>query len=178
MVLVKSMGVGMRSVLCCTVLISAMSYAFGIGLMQLSRSFPDLHEQHFSTVVKSVRMLVLSVMLPDHVDFVNEVYDESKSCGAVLALGLVMMSTCGMNILVGILVQVAFNNSVALKTEMDVLYVKDRLKRSWMHQKGDDGNDRISAEQFMCMLPNRSVAHALTQFGIDVIGLLDFREHL
>merc|ERR1712118_122120 len=120
LVLVRSMGAGLRAVLCCLLMLSAMAYAFGIGLTQLSRSSPGIHEQYFPSAGSSLIMILLWSMMPDHVQLVNEVSETNQSCGAWLVLAFIMMNVCGINLLVGILVNVSFTTRMHSQTELDI----------------------------------------------------------
>merc|ERR1712113_151667 len=83
----------------------------------------------------------------------------------------------GMNMLVGVLVEVVQTVSSIEKEQIDVNFVKVHLL-SWIKRVDTNGDQQISKGEFQALLETPLAAKALLNIGVDVVGLVDFMDYI
>merc|ERR1719482_770886 len=121
------MFLAMRSVLFTLCLLGAFVYAFAICFRQLTDDLP-IGDMYFQSVPEAMFTLLLRGTLPDQADFIYDLYDENPLFAMVMLTFILFASLTVMNMLVGVLVEVVSVVSAVEKEELNVAYVKDRLK--------------------------------------------------
>merc|ERR1719271_2359554 len=82
-----------------------------------------------------------------------------------------------MNMLIGILCDVVSNVATDEKEESFVLKVES-LVGHLMQDLDTDGSHTLSKEEFDGIIMNQDMMHVLHDFGVDVVGIVDFGSFL
>lgn len=184
MILIKGMAVAMRSVVFTLSLLMIIMYVFAIAIRQLTRD-TDSGDMYFSSVPTSMFSLLMNAILPDQNTMVYYcANDESTSFlnrGIYVILMLVFIllgSLTVMNMLVGVLVEVVSVVSSVEKESLVVNFVKAQLHSLMCDELDADSEGKISKTDFAKLLMNKFAAQILGEVGVDVVGLVDFQDHI
>lgn len=178
MVLIKGMAVAMRSVLFTLVLLGGIIYIFSIMFVQLMKD-TAMGEQYFPTVPEAMNSLLLDGTLPDQARIITDVGSEGWVFRIIILFYILLASMTVMNMLVGVLCEVVSVVSAVEKESMLVSYVKGTLLHMLENSGLDaDGDKQIARDEFEYMLENPAAAKALTDVGVDVVGLVDFTDFI
>jgi hypothetical protein len=173
------MFLAMRSVLFTLCLLGAFVYAFAICFRQLTDDLP-IGDKHFHSVPEAMFTLLLRGTLPDQADFIYDLYDENPLFAMVMLTFILFASLTVMNMLVGVLVEVVSVVSAVEKEQLGVNFVKSQLRTVLEHTDNADsaGTVSLSKADFTDLLGKPQAARALTEAGVDVLGLLDIADFL
>jgi hypothetical protein len=117
--------------------------------------------------------LLLSGALLDNVGVVAYSLGEVSLPLAVLFYGVVWVSSFTvLNMLIGVLCEVVGAVASVEKEEMTICTVKGDLQ-SIVNQIDENGDTKISRDEFMQIIENPQAGAALAAVGVDVIGLID-----
>lgn len=184
MILIKGMAVAMRSVMFTLCLLTIITYIFAITIRQLTRD-TDTGELYFASVPTSMFSLLMNGILPDQSAIVYDcANDASTPVGSRIINALIMMlfillgSLTVMNMLVGVLVEVVSVVSNVEKEGLIVNFVRNRLQQLIVEEVDGDNDDKISKREFQSLLVNAKAALVLEEVGVDVVGLVDFQDHI
>merc|ERR1719375_1880612 len=123
--------------------------------------------------------LLLEGVLPDQAMFVYDVGKEHPGFAIFLLFFILLSTLTVMNMLVGVLVEVVSVVSSAEKELLTVSFVKTKLVKMLEDKQFDqDGNKRINKCEFEALLLNPRAARILQEIGVDVVGLVDFSDHI
>lgn len=174
MVMIKAMGVAMRSVFFALCLLMSIIYVFAIAFTQLLEG-TEVGESWFNSVPKSMNTLLLKGTMADQEAVVEYVSTQHVFFRFFMLLYILLASLTVMNMLVGILCEVVSVVSTVEKEELLINYVKSALQEMITKAELDlNGDNRISRSEFEQLLDNREAARALQEVGVDVVGLVDF----
>jgi voltage-gated sodium channel len=178
LILLKGIGVAMRSVFFTLILLVIVIYVFAIAFTQMAADTP-LEEGTFPGVIGSMKTLLLVGALPDQADFVEELGEENLFM-AFLGLVFILISTLTvLNMLVGVLCEVISVVSAVEKEQLTVQMVKSQLLGIMDNEKFDkDGNKCISKSEFEALLLMPEGARIIEGVGVDVVGLVDFMDDI
>ncbi|CAJ1417754.1 unnamed protein product [Effrenium voratum] len=179
MILIKGMMVACRSVFFTLVLLLLITYVFSVAFMQFSRG-TALEQSFFSDMGTAVMSLILewTSMLQRSVAqeaFFQSVAKESWFMACMVLIFILFGSLTVMNMLLGVLVEAIKTVSTIEREQLEVDFAKKAL---WeLINKGDadeDGDNRISEQEFMNVLQKPQAVTALTSLGVDVEAALDY----
>jgi voltage-gated sodium channel len=178
LILLKGIGVAMRSVFFTLILLVIVIYVFAIAFTQMAADTP-LEEETFPGVIGSMKTLLLVGALPDQADFVEELGEENLLM-AFLGLVFILISTLTvLNMLVGVLCEVISVVSAVEKEQLTVQMVKSQLLGIMDNSSFDqDGNKCISKQEFEALLLMPEGARIIEGVGVDVVGLVDFMDDI
>ncbi|CAJ1387619.1 unnamed protein product [Effrenium voratum] len=174
MILIKGMMVACRSVFFTLVLLLLITYVFSVAFMQFSRG-TALEQSFFSDMGTAVMSLILNCILADQEAFFQSVAKESWFMACMVLIFILFGSLTVMNMLLGVLVEAIKTVSTIEREQLEVDFAKKAL---WeLINKGDadeDGDNRISEQEFMNVLQKPQAVTALTSLGVDVEAALDY----
>merc|ERR1719343_1400975 len=82
-----------------------------------------------------------------------------------------------LNMLMGVLVEVVSNVAAQEKQSLAAEFVKEQLEQTWAEL--DDNHDlEITRSEFVMILDKPRAAKALSDVGIDVVGLVDLADFI
>jgi len=197
MLLIKGIVVATRSVFFTLALLAIIIYVFAIVFMQLARDAPqlglrrdfvptdgnatvgELEYLYFDGFGSSMHTLLFEAVLPDLKDFMNEIMRAGWVFASVMMIFILLGSVTMMNMLVGVLVEVIKTVSEIEREQLEVSFVKKIFSDMITKMNLDaDGDNRISKEEFDTLLSKPEAAKALLNIGVDVVGLVDYRDVL
>lgn len=178
MLLVRGMAVACRSVLFTLLLLMIFVYVFAIVCMQIARD-TDLELRYFPRFHDAILTLLFEAVLPDLNLFMRSILDESFLFAMIMMAFILLGHVTVMNMLVGVLVEVIKTVSEVEREQMEVHTVKRTFHDMITKMNLDeDGDSRISREEFVSLLTKPEAAKALTHIGVDAVALLDYQDHL
>eukprot|EP00928_Gymnodinium_smaydae_P024702 TRINITY_DN19914_c0_g8_i1.p1 TRINITY_DN19914_c0_g8~~TRINITY_DN19914_c0_g8_i1.p1 ORF type:complete len:615 (+),score=99.91 TRINITY_DN19914_c0_g8_i1:48-1892(+) len=177
MVLIKGIAIATRTVFFTLCLLLVFVYLFGIALAQMTEPWPDLKKRYFNSVPESMSTLMLNGVLPDNAPLVEETGASSYLLAVVIMIFVLLTSLTVLNMLVGVLCEVVSVVSAVEKEQRSVQYVRDKLL-GLMQRTDQDYNERISRSEFEELLFTPEAARVIQDVGVDVVGLVDFLDHL
>lgn len=177
-IVIKGIGVALRSVMYTWILMVAVIYVFAIAFRQITFN-TKLGNKYFNGVFEAMYTLLLRGTLPDLAEFMLEVGQESVGLAIILMLFILLVSLTVMNMLIGVLVDVVGVVSKVENYELQVAFVKQKLL-SMLETSGidEDGNHHISRQEFGLILVKPEAAKILYDLGVDPVGLVDFTEFI
>lgn len=197
MLLIKGIVVATRSVFFTLALLAIIIYVFAIIFMQLAKDVPDLGLRrdfvptsgnatvaeleylYFDRFGSSMHTLLFEAVLPDLKDFMNEIMRGGWIFASTMMIFILLGSVTMMNMLVGVLVEVIKTVSEIEREQLEVSFVKKIFSDMITKMNLDaDGDNRISKEEFDTLLSKPEAAKALLNIGVDVVGLVDYRDVL
>lgn len=178
MLLIKGIVVATRSVFFTLALLGIFIYVFSIIFIQLTRD-TTLGDKYFTRFTESMLTLLLDAVLPDLSVFMREIIDEGAVVAIVMFVFILLGSVTMMNMLVGVLVEVIKTVSEIEREQMEVSFVKKIFSDMITKLNLDaDGDNKISKDEFDTLLSKPEAAKALLNIGVDVVGLVDYRDVL
>lgn len=174
MILIKGMMVACRSVFFTLVLLLLFTYVFSVAFMQFSRG-TVLEQKFFSSMGTAIWTLILKCILTDQQVIIEAVAEESWVMAILMLFFILFGSLTVMNMLLGVLVEAIKTVSTIEREQLEVDFAKKCL---WeMIDKGhadQDGDNRISEEEYRNVLRTPQAMAALTSLGVDVEAALDY----
>mmetsp|Transcript_37084 Transcript_37084/g.102061 ORF Transcript_37084/g.102061 Transcript_37084/m.102061 type:complete len:663 (+) Transcript_37084:86-2074(+) len=171
MVMMKAIGIALRSVGVTFVLLFIIIYFFSIALSTLLEDTP-VGEAKFGSVPEAMNTLFVDGILPDHSSLMQDTGDVHWVFFVVVTFYLLLASVTLLNMLVGILCEVV---SVVASEERErslLHFVYTELKSLLMLVDCDgDGNELISKEEFEKLLALPKAAQVFNIIGVDMDGL-------
>ncbi|CAK9042818.1 unnamed protein product [Durusdinium trenchii] len=183
MLLIKGIYVATRSVFFTLALLGIFIYVFSIIFMQLTRDSVWLKNEYFNGFGDTMLTLLLDAVLPDLSGFIRNLAEHGGDTGWLIATLMMFFVLLGsvtvMNMLVGVLVEVIKTVSEIEREQLEVSFVKKIFSDMITKMNLDaDGDNRISKEEFDTLLSKPEAAKALMNIGVDVVGLVDYRDVL
>lgn len=177
-ILIKGIYVAARSVFFTLVLLVLIIYVFAIILRQITDD-SEIGKEYYETIPMAMQSLLLDGVLPDQATIVRDNGDSHVALGFCLLIFILLSSLTVMNMLVGVLCEVVSVVSAVEKEQLTVNYVRQRLQSMFLGTAFDqDGSGSISKLEFESMLTSREAAEIIQDLGVDVVGLVDFADHL
>jgi len=178
MLLIKGIVVATRSVFFTLALLAIIIYVFSIVFMQLARD-TNLDPGYFDRFGDSMFTLLFEAVLPDLNGFMREIRQEGWLLATVMMVFILLGSITMMNMLVGVLVEVIKTVSEIEREQLEVSFVKKIFSDMITKMNLDaDGDNKISKDEFDTLLSKPEAAKALLNIGVDVVGLVDYRDVL
>eukprot|EP00440_Ansanella_granifera_P053151 gb/GFBE01057624.1/.p1 GENE.gb/GFBE01057624.1/~~gb/GFBE01057624.1/.p1 ORF type:complete len:750 (+),score=131.05 gb/GFBE01057624.1/:1-2250(+) len=174
MILVKGMLIAGRSVFFTLLLLAIVMYMFAIAFIQLAQG-TGLEDGMFQSMGSAMTVLLLEGILPDQGPWVKSVSQHGVVFTIMALFFILVGSLTVMNMLLGVLVEVVKTVSVAEREQLDVNFAQKVLHKLIKETGADeDGDNKISADEFVRLLATPEAARALASLGIDVVGAIDF----
>jgi len=175
MILIKGMLSAARSVFFTLCLLFILLYIFAIGMTQLTVD-TNVGDQYFSSMGGSMYTLFISGSLLQNVGVICDSLGEEHLIFGAAYLGFVILAALMvMNMLTGVLCEVVSAVAAIEKDQMLINYVKVKML-SVIEKLDEDGNNSVSRTEFENMLREAEAVRALTEVGVDVVGLVDFAD--
>lgn len=176
MILIKGMMVACRSVFFTLVLLLMFTYVFSVAFVQFSRGNTVLESPNFfGSMGTAIWTLLLKCILTDQQFIIEAVAEESWIMAALILVFILFGSLTVMNMLLGVLVEAVKTVSTIEREQLEVDFAKKVL---WeMIDKGhadEDGDNRISEQEYRKVLHTPEAMTALTSLGVDVEAALDY----
>ncbi|CAE7601222.1 Cacna1h [Symbiodinium sp. CCMP2592] len=176
MILIKGMMVACRSVFFTLVLLLMFTYVFSVAFVQFSRGNAVLESPNFfGSMGTAIWTLLLKCILTDQQFIIEAVAEESWIMAALILVFILFGSLTVMNMLLGVLVEAVKTVSTIEREQLEVDFAKKVL---WeMIDKGhadEDGDNRISEQEYRKVLHTPEAMTALTSLGVDVEAALDY----
>jgi len=172
--MLKGITLALRSVFVTTVLLVALVYLFGIIFTIGSKSYPGI--LMFPRVDDAMWVLLLQGTFLDEVagNVVYPMWPESYILTLLFVVFILLSNITLLNMLVGILCEVAVNVSKREKEESAVGYLKNNLLEILeVHDKNDDRH--INKDDFELLMRNPEMHMILTNFGVDTEDLVSLK---
>jgi hypothetical protein len=179
-VLVKGIGIAMRSVCSTMMLLLILVYIFSVAFRYLTID-TDVGDEYFRTVFYGMKVLLLLSTMPDTMDFVDEMGGVNIIVAVILVVFVLLASLTLMNMLIGVLCEVIGVVSTVEKEEARTSLVKDHLLQVFSESENladATENTIISKHEFQDLLLNQSVSKVMRGVGVDPVGLIDFIDYI
>lgn len=102
--------------------------------------------------------------------------DDNWVLGVLMLIFILVTALTGLNMLVGILVEVISVVAVVEKEQLVAVLVKDTLLS--LLDTGSGSKQHISQEEFECLLVNPRAAKVVKEVGVDVVGLVELSDSI
>lgn len=174
MVMLRGMASAARSVLVTCVLLLVIVYVFSVALVQILDSEdedpkePSIVQQKFKNVPVAMYTLIVDGILPDYAPLLRDIESVGWFPSAIFFVFVIVATFTVMNMLVGILCEVACRVSQISREQMDYQYVSNKLQKLVSTTIDTNGDNEISRDEFLGILDNEEVARALRGLGVDV----------
>lgn len=176
MILIKGIAGATRSVGFTLVLLCGIVYIFAIAFRTITEG-THIGGLYFSSVTHAASTLLLDGTLPDLAPMVTEVAGEHFAYGALLIFFILLASLTVMNMLVGVLVEVVCTVSTVEKEQMEATFLKGHMLHL-LKAVDEDGDVRISRDEFNKLLEKPKAIKALQEVGVDVVGLAELSDFI
>jgi len=178
MVMIRAMGVAMRSVVFTLVILMVLIYVFSITFTQMMEG-TAIGEREFTGVLVSMNTLLVQGVLPEQADLVNGVGAEHIVYRLIMLVYVFLSTLTVMNMLVGILCEVINVVSSVEKEQLLIHFVKAELGTTLsLHGLDTEGGALISRDEFGDFLEKPYALKALKEIGVDAVGLVDFADFI
>jgi hypothetical protein len=177
MILVKGMGVALRSVTSMLGLLVLIMYVFSIIFTELFRDSNAAAGIGFETVMESMNTLLLHCILVDQGDILQKLLDKGVTYYVVMVIFLVLTTMTVFNMLIGVMCEQIGGTAEYEREALLVQQVKERVQEI-LPELDEDGDGMISKSEFANMLNFPDCVRVLSEFDVDVIALVDFSEYI
>jgi len=178
MVMVKAMGIALRSVFFMFLMLLFLIYVFAIAFTQMLEG-TSVGEEEFSDVLASMNTLLVYGVFPEQKDLVDGVGAEHVIYRLIMTVYVILATLTMLNMLVGIMVEVITVVSSVEKEQLLIRFVKAELGRTLsLHGLDTDGGALISRGEFGDFLAKPYALRALKEIGVDAVGLVDFADFI
>jgi len=180
MILIKGMVAATRSVFFTLCLLCMLLYVFAVAFTQLTMAVDAtyINNEYFKTVIGSMyTLLVYGTFMDDLGHLLEAMSQESPTCVVLFLIFVLLSALTVMNMLIGVLCEVVSAVAATEREGLQVTFVTNKLQEVINHiDKNGDGF--ISSEEFRKILECQDAVEALQEVGVDVVGLVDFAEHI
>lgn len=177
MFMIQGLVSAMRSVAITLFLIMIMVYVFAIAFVQLTRQH-EIGAQHFRSVWPAMFTLTVEAIFPDQGWLLGELTDAGWYYGVIFFIFLVLATLTMVNMLIGILCEVACRVSAREKEIMDIEMVEAKLLQIIKESLDMNHDNRISKTEFLDIAKNDKACKALHQVGVEAADLVQHADHI
>lgn len=172
MVLIRGIGVASRSVMFTLGLLWMITYVFAVAFTQLCKD-TTVGKLYFPDLGTAALTLFFKICFGESLmEVALALYTEVFMGFVLFLLFTVLGPLTVMNMLLGVLVEVVRVVASFEQDSMDTQYVTDQLTTAFS-ELDEDGDGRVSMEEFTALLDLERAVTALSDVGIDTVGLLD-----
>eukprot|EP00930_Biecheleria_cincta_P057185 TRINITY_DN43159_c0_g1_i1.p1 TRINITY_DN43159_c0_g1~~TRINITY_DN43159_c0_g1_i1.p1 ORF type:complete len:590 (-),score=110.25 TRINITY_DN43159_c0_g1_i1:11-1780(-) len=173
MVMLRGMASALRSVLVTCILLLAIVYVFSVALVQIldedeNGNRSALSQEKFRTVPVAMYTLIVDGILPDYAPLLRQTETVGWFPAAITMVFVIVATLTVMNMLVGILCEVACRVSQISREQMDYQYVSAKLQTLVSTNIDTNGDNEISKDEFLGIIDNEEAVRALKGLGVDV----------
>lgn len=194
-VILRAMGVALRSVVFFMLLTVIIVYVFAVAFTQICKDTVT-GEKYFPSVLAAMNNLLLRGMLPLYADFVFDLSTENPFLWIVIMTFILLASVTVMNMLIGVLVEVVRSVAATEKEAITVSHVTrqlrevmsifqasaaasvDELTRKASCVSEVEVERRLVRSDWEKFLSTVDVALIIQDVGVDVVGLIDMADML
>lgn len=176
MILAEGIVLAVRSVAAVLVFMALVIYIFSIIFTELLRDTP-VAKGNFEHVPQSINTLLLQVVCGFDSGLLSKLQASSIGCYLLFLVYFLTASLTLMNMLVGAICDVVATVSSDEKEAQFATEV-ERLVSELMRDLDVDGSHTLSKEEFDGIIYNQEMMTTLMNFGVDVIGVVDFGSYL
>eukprot|EP00930_Biecheleria_cincta_P039720 TRINITY_DN2727_c0_g1_i1.p1 TRINITY_DN2727_c0_g1~~TRINITY_DN2727_c0_g1_i1.p1 ORF type:complete len:656 (-),score=147.42 TRINITY_DN2727_c0_g1_i1:346-2313(-) len=172
MVLIRGIGVASRSVMFTLSLLWMITYVFAVAFTQLCKD-TNVGNRYFPNLGSAALTLFFKICFGEGLMEVSlALYNEVFFAFLLFIIFTILGPLTVMNMLLGVLVEVVRVVASFEQDSMDTQYVTDQLTTAFS-ELDEDGDGRVSLEEFTALLDLERAVTALSDVGIDTVGLLD-----
>jgi len=172
MILSKAIVLALRSVMAVLVMLTLVLYVFAILFVELL-SGSHVGESKFENVPQAMNYLLIQLLCGFDVEFMTNMVNTGLVYYVIYLIFVLLANMTIMNMLIGILCEVVAGVSEAEKEDNFLKDIKTHLNA--MSSKIDaDGDKRVSREEFLQIMTNYELVHALNGTGVDVIAFVEY----
>eukprot|EP00927_Polykrikos_kofoidii_P087148 TRINITY_DN9967_c1_g4_i1.p1 TRINITY_DN9967_c1_g4~~TRINITY_DN9967_c1_g4_i1.p1 ORF type:complete len:1068 (-),score=182.95 TRINITY_DN9967_c1_g4_i1:49-2856(-) len=177
-VMLKGLRAAGRSVFFTLLLLTVIIFIFGIAFTQLAKE-TVLADAEFATVLDTSHFLLVhgTLLLSTDARALRIGEYGGWELETLFFVFILVAAVLLMNMLIGVLCEVVSAVACIEKEEMLVSYVHEKMTEV-MALIDEDGGGTISRDEFIQILDNADAMFALTDVGVDVIGLVDFADFI
>lgn len=170
MTLIKAMGSAFRTVLIALLLLMVIMYVFAIALVTTTED-SDVGAQLFSDVPNAIYTLTRDGILPDNAPILHAFEEEGWLPTLVILLFINTATFAILNMLVGILCEVAIRVSKVYGDKMQIELIKSQLTDIYTQHIDANSDGYVSKEEFLGIVRNEAANQAVQALGVDTQAL-------
>lgn len=173
-ILLKGMMSACRSVFFTLLLLLLVTYVFSITITEVSRG-TSLEEEVFSGMWNTILTLIVQCVMPDLETRFKAAALENWFVGVLWLIFIMFGTYIIMGLLVGILVETVKTVATFERKQYEVDFAQNVLWELITETCADeDGDNRISHQEFARLLARPEAAKALNSLGVDLSAALDY----
>eukprot|EP00930_Biecheleria_cincta_P060142 TRINITY_DN45829_c0_g1_i1.p1 TRINITY_DN45829_c0_g1~~TRINITY_DN45829_c0_g1_i1.p1 ORF type:complete len:489 (+),score=96.20 TRINITY_DN45829_c0_g1_i1:85-1551(+) len=170
MTLIKAMGSALRTVLIALLLLMVTMYVFAIALVTTTED-SDVGTELFKDVPNAIYTLTRDGILPDNAPILHAFEDEGWLPTLVILLFINTATFAILNMLVGILCEVAFRVSKVYGDRMQTEFIKAQLTDIYTQNIDANSDGFVSKDEFLGIVRNDVANRAVQALGVDTQAL-------
>lgn len=170
MTLIKAMGSALRTVLIALLLMMVIVYVFAIALVTTTED-SAVGDAIFPDVRSAIYTLIRDGILPDNAPLLLEFEKEGWFPTLILLLFINATTFAILNMLVGILCEVAIRVSKVYGDKMQIEQIKAQLMDIYTTNIDANDDGYVSKEEFMGIVTNEIANEAVQALGVDTQAL-------
>lgn len=170
-VLVKGIGMGLRSVLSTLFLMMVVIYIFAIIFTQLFRGSPEA-EGCYDGVLQSMNCLMLNVVFPEQQELMAKMLELGPMTYLLGIFYLLVTGLTVMNMLIGVLVEVVSVVAQVDKEESAVKALRDKIQ----DLVPSDATDGVNRQMFLQLMMDPELVATMQNIDVDVMCVVDYPE--
>jgi len=172
MTMVRGVMASTRSVALASILLFGIMYVFGIALRQLTDE-SAVGEQLFESVPEAMTTLLIDgVFLDKFGRVIRKLGDQSIWSACTFQIFVCLATLTVMNMLIGIVCELVANVAAMEKDTRTIAQVKEKVLQV-LRRIDSDSDGKISRDEFIKLVDEEECLAALTEVGVDVVGLMD-----
>jgi voltage-gated sodium channel len=177
LVLIRGIGIAIRSVFFTLVLLIVLTYVFSICLKIMTVGDPEINEQYFPTVWAGAKNMLLWAIVPDLEDKFDIISSAGFLSTIMFTAFIFIVSLTMLNMLIGVLVEVIGVVSSLEREQLEINHMKDGLAQLLL-QADVECSGEVTIKEFVRLLSNNSAVQFLASVGIDAVALVDISEYM
>jgi len=177
--MIKGLGIAVRSVCFVAVLMITMTYVLAI-CMKMSTEGTQAGDELFPTVWATMRLMLILAVVPDlgdTIDIVDQPDDPNFNWMSIIffCIFIFIVSLTMLNMLVGVLCAVVDAIRETETEKLEILHMRDGLYHI-IEASDEDDSGCVSITEFVQLLNNPVAVRFLNSVDIDAVALVDFAD--
>jgi len=177
MIMIQGMLSATRSVCITFFLLLIMIYVFAIALVQLTKE-SEVGGAHFDSVPSAMYTLLVEGIIPDQGTMLETLGGEKWYAGLIFIVFVVLATFTMINMLIGILCEVACRVAATEKEKMDIDLLRSKLLSIISESVDRNGDNLISKIEFLGIAANPAACKALRAVGVDARDLVEHADFI
>lgn len=170
--LISAFAGAIRSVVVTLVLLLIVVYVFTIALVQTLRD-SEVGDASFGNVLYGMYILTKDGIIPDSAPILQLMEEEGWLPTLAVMLFIVIATFAMLNMLVGILCDVAIRVSAVYAYRIQADFVRERLGTVMRTSIDADSDGLVSKDEFLAIITNDTAVEAVKGLGVDVAALVE-----